>query len=154
MAYRLQNEILQGHPFDSLEIEAFLSVMRTADLLCQSLEETLKAGNLSMTQYNVLRILRGARPEGLPCSGIAARMVTHDPDITRLLDRMEKRRLVQRKRGRKDRRVVLVTITQAGMELLDRMQEPVQETHRRQFAKVDQERLRQLVELLEAIRSE
>jgi DNA-binding MarR family transcriptional regulator len=152
MAARLKDEILQGRDFDSLETEAFLNILRTADLLKQQVEQALKSGDLSATQYNVLRILRGARPEGLPCTKIAERMVTHDPDVTRLLDRMEKRLLVERKRSATDRRVVVVSITKAGLDALEGMQAPVQEANRRQFSRLGEERLRRLIELLEAVR--
>ena len=153
MSGHLQDEISQARPFESLEIEAFLNVMRTADLLQQQVDQVLKTSDLSFTQYNVLRILRGALPDGLPCSKIGARMVTHDPDITRLLDRMEQRHLVARERSREDRRVVVVTITKPGIEALELMAEPVKEAHRRQFQCLGAERLRLLIDLLESIRA-
>ena len=99
MAGRLQKEIRQTKPFASLEEEIFLNLQRTAEVLMRRLTEELKPSDLTPTQYNVLRILRGAEPDGLPCREISARMVTHDPDVTRLLDRLEKRGLVGCSRG-------------------------------------------------------
>jgi len=92
------------------EEAAFLDLLRTCDLLSRGPAQVLKAEDLSPTQYNVLRILRGA-PDGLPCGEIANRMITRDPDVTRLLDRLEKRELIARWREAKDRRMVLARIT-------------------------------------------
>ncbi len=97
-----------AHPEESL----FLDLLRTTDMLSRGMIGVLKKEDLSMTQYNVLRILRGA-PEGLPCGEIANRMITRDPDITRLLDRLEKRGLISRCRETKDRRMVMARITAA-----------------------------------------
>ena len=112
----------------------------------------LRSEDLSATQYNVLRILRGA-PEGLACGEIAKRMITRDPDITRLLDRLEKRGLISRCRETRDRRTVLARITADALKLLTRLDEPVQEVHRRQLGHLGRERLRALAELLYATRS-
>ncbi len=116
-------------------------------MLSRGFAPLLKAEELSSTQYNVLRILRGA-PEGLPCGEIGNRMITRDPDITRLLDRLEKRGLVSRCRETKDRRMVLTRITDKGLELLARLDEPVQEIHRAQMGHLGRERLQALVELV------
>src|ERR1700674_4504346 len=89
---------------------AFLDLLRTTDMLSRGLIAVLKTEDISSTQYNVLRILRGS-PEGLPCGEIASRMITRDPDITRLLDRLEKRGLISRCRQAKDRRMIMVRIT-------------------------------------------
>ena len=113
----------------------------------------LKAEELSATQYNVLRILRGA-PEGLPCGEIANRMITRDPDVTRLLDRLEKRGLISRWRDTKDRRMVMARITVDGLKLLARLDEPVQESHRKQLGHLGKERLRALSDLLAVARAE
>ena len=113
----------------------------------------LKAEDLSSTQYNVLRILRGA-PEGLPCGEIANRMITRDPDVTRLLDRLEKRGLISRNRETKDRRMVLTRITDEGLELLERMDSPVRQAHERQLGHLGHERLEMLTELLRVCRDE
>ena len=111
---RLQTEIQQTKPFESFEEETFLNLQRTAEALMHGLEAGLKPAGLSPSQYNVLRILRGAGAEGLACGGIAERMVTRDPDMTRLLDRLEARGLVMRARDRADRRVITVRITPEG----------------------------------------
>jgi DNA-binding MarR family transcriptional regulator len=132
---------------------AFLELCRTTDRLSRGLDFLLKAEDLSSNQYNVLRILRGS-PEGLACGEIGNRMITRDPDITRLLDRLEKRELISRSRESKDRRMVLARITPAGLELLSRMDGPVREGHRRQLGHLSRERLRQLTELLRVARGE
>jgi DNA-binding MarR family transcriptional regulator len=134
------------------EEAAFLDLLRTADMLSRGLDQVLKAEELSRTQYNVLRILRGT-PEGLPCGEIASRMITRDPDITRLLDRLEKRRLISRCRETKDRRMVLTRITPEGLKVLARLDEPVLQTHRAQLGHLGHERLRALSDLLAASRS-
>src|SRR5207302_9689773 len=126
------------------EEAAFLALLRTCDLLSRGPAQFLKSEDLSPTQYNVLRILRGAPPAGLPCGEIASRMITRDPDITRLLDRLEKRELISRCRETKDRRTVMARITPEGLELLARLDEPVQAGHRRQLGHLGRERLRLL----------
>ncbi|HEV2422468.1 MAG TPA: MarR family transcriptional regulator [Candidatus Acidoferrales bacterium] len=138
-------------PISSPEEAALLDLVRTADILSRGIIPVLKLGDLSPTQYNVLRILRGAR-EGLPCGEIAGRMITRDPDITRLLDRLERRRLIARARDDKDRRTVLTHITPAGLRLLATLDGPVQRAHRRQLAHLGPRRLRKLAELLRAAR--
>ena len=137
----------------SPEEAAFLELLRTTDQLSRRLVPLLKAEELSPTQYNVLRILRGAL-EGLPCGEIGQRMITRDPDITRLLDRLEKRGLIARWRDVKDRRMVLARITPEGLKLLDRLDEPVQEGRRKQLGHLGRERLKALCELLRAARRE
>ena len=114
----LQAELKQNVPFRSREQEAYLALLRTADALQTSVEAKLGEFGLTGTQYNALRILRGAGPEGLPCSEIGERMITRDPDVTRLLNRLEKRGLVRRTRAHADRRVVRGIITAAGLKLL------------------------------------
>jgi len=137
----------------SLEESAFLELMRTTDMLSRGLARILKSEELSATQYNVLRILRGA-PEGLACGEIACRMITRDPDVTRLLDRLEKRGLIARCRETKDRRSVMARITPEGLKLLTRLDEPVQSGHRRQLGHLGRENLQALTELLLAARSQ
>ncbi len=131
----------------------FLELLRTTDMLSRGMVQVLKAEDLSPTQYNVLRILRGSL-EGLPCGEIASRMITRDPDITRLLDRLEKRELISRCRETKDRRTVMARITPEGLKLLARLDEPVQAAHRRQLGHLGRERLRALTELLRDARSQ
>jgi len=130
------------------EEAAFLELLRTTDMLSRGLITVLKTGDLSPNQYNVLRILRGAPPAGLPCGEIADRMITRDPDITRLLDRLEKRELISRCRETKDRRMVVARITPQGLKLLARLDEPVQEMHRKQLGHLGGARLKELQDLL------
>jgi len=136
-----------------LEEAAYVDLLRTTDQLTRRLVPVLKDADLSSTQYNVLRILRGAGQE-LPCGEIASRMVTRDPDITRLLDRLEKRGLISRRRETKDRRTVLTRITPEGMSLLARLDKPVHEAHAKQLGHLTREQLRDLSELLRAARAE
>jgi DNA-binding MarR family transcriptional regulator len=136
----------------SPEEAAFLDLLRTADVLTRGADWVLKGEDLSLTQYNVLRILRGA-PDGLPCGEIASRMITRDPDITRLLDRMEKRGLISRARESRDRRMVLGRLTPEGRKLVDRLDEPVQKIHRKQLGHMGKDQLQALAELLAAARS-
>jgi DNA-binding MarR family transcriptional regulator len=133
------------------EEAAFLDLLRTCDLLSRAPALFLKSEDLSPTQYNVLRILRGT-PAGLPCGEIANRMITRDPDITRLLDRLEKRELISRCRETKDRRMVVARITAQGLKLLSRLDEPVQEVHRKQLGHLGVAKLKELQELLVAAR--
>jgi DNA-binding MarR family transcriptional regulator len=134
------------------EEDVFVDLLRTTDLLSRGVANVLKAEDLSPTQYNVLRILRGA-PGGLPCGAIASRMITRDPDITRLLDRLERRGLIARYRENTDRRVVMARVTPGGLNLLARLDEPVRDTHHQQLSHLGRERLGRLTELLEAARS-
>ena len=134
------------------EEEAFLDLLRTCDLLSRGPAQVLKIEDMSATQYNVLRILRGS-PEGLLCGEIARRMITRDPDITRLLDRLEKRGLISRGREPKDRRMVMARITPVGLKLLGRLDEPVEAVHRKQLGHLGKERLCALAELLESSRA-
>ena len=131
---------------------AFLDLQRTCDLLARGPAQILKSVDLSATQYNVLRILRGS-PEGLPCGEIASRMITRDPDITRLLDRLEKRGLISRWRETKDRRVVMTRITAEGLKFLAELDEPVEEAHRKQLGHLGKDRLRALAKLLSSARA-
>ncbi len=135
------------------EESAFLELLRTTDLLSRGLIAVLKSEDLSPTQYNVLRILRGA-PEGLACGEIAQRMITRDPDVTRLLDRLEKRGLISRCRESKDRRMVLTRITPEGLQVLARLDLPVRRGHIRQLGHLGRERLDRLTELLRVCRGE
>lgn len=135
------------------EEAAFLDLLRTTDMLSRGLIQVLKTEDLSATQYNVLRILRGA-PEGLPCGEIGSRMITRDPDVTRLLDRLEKRGLISRCRETRDRRTVMTRITSEGLKVLARLDKPVQAGHHRQLGHLGRERLGTLAELLRAARSQ
>ena len=152
MVKKLQAEIQQRKPFEGREAEVFLNLMRTAEALAQDAERVLKPHGLTGTQYNVLRILRGAGPDGLACGEVSGRMVTHDPDITRLLDRLEARGLVTRAREKRDRRVITTRITRAGLDLLKKLDAPVAAWHRQALGHLGARRLRALVNLLEAAR--
>lgn len=140
-----------SRPPASLEERIFISLLKTADSLAQEAEQLVRPANLTGTQYNVLRILRGAEPQGLPCRGIGERLISHDPDITRLLDRMEKRGLITRERQEDDRRVVKTRITPLGLGLLKPLDQPMRELHKRQFRHAAATRLRILSSILEEI---
>lgn len=152
MPGKIQQELKQTRPFDSLSAEAFLNLVRTTDRLMRVQESVLKSAGVSLSQYNVLRILRGAGPEGLPCGEIADRMVQRDPDITRLVDRLEKRGVVVRERETRDRRVVRVKITDVGLRTLKELDRPVRDAVEGNLGHLGQRRLRDLVTLLESIR--
>ena len=134
------------------EEAAALDLLRTSDLLSRGPLQVLKTEDLSGTQYNVLRILRGA-PEGLPCGEIASRMITRDPDVTRLLDRLEKRGLISRCRETKDRRTVMTRIAPAGLKLLATLDDPIRDAHRKQLGHLGPKRLQTMAELLRKARS-
>jgi len=151
MTNRLQKELKKSKPFESAEQEAHLNLIRTAQFLQEPFDQLMKPHNLSGTQYNVLRILRGAG-EPLPCGQIGDRMVTRDPDITRLLDRLEKRGLIARERTSTDRRVVLAAITPAGLKLLAELDDPVINLHVSQLSHLGKDRLQNLIDLLEMAR--
>ncbi len=136
-----------------LEDRLFVAMLKTADALGQEAEQLIRAADLTSTQYNVLRILRGAGPQGLACREIGERMITHDPDITRLLDRMEKRGLITRERQKDDRRVVKTRITRQGLDLIKQLDQPIRDLHKRQFRHMAGMRLITLYDLLEEIRT-
>lgn len=144
-------DIRYPRPAPRPEEELFISLQRAADKLLQGVEQVLKTHGLSPAQYNVLRILRGAGPTGLSCREVGKRMLTRDPDMTRLLDRLEKQGFITRERGKNDRRVVTTRITPQGLELLKRLDQPVRELHRRQLRHLPVARLRILSKLLEEI---
>lgn len=139
-------------PAAPIEERIFLALLKTADALGLEAEQLVRTANLTGTQYNVLRILRGAGPDGLACRGIGERMITHDPDITRLLDRMEKRGLITRERQTDDRRVVKTRITPEGLALIKPLDQPMRDLHKRQFRHMAGARLKTLSDLLEEIR--
>ncbi len=148
---KIGEEIGQRRPFRSPEHECLVGLLRTTDVLRRSLSRAVEPYGVTLQQYNVLRILRGA-PEGLSCGDIGSRLITHDPDITRLLDRLEKRGLISRCRESKDRRMVLTRITPEGLKRLARLDEPVQEAHRGLLGHLGRDRLRALRALLRASR--
>jgi DNA-binding MarR family transcriptional regulator len=153
MSTDLRREIKQRKPFWSREEEATLNLVCTASVVTDALELLLKPYGISPAQYNVLRILRGAAPQGLGRNQIRGRLVTRMPDVTRLLDRMERAGLVRRERDREDRRCVPTYLTERGHALLGRLDAPIAESHRRQFGHLTAEQLRALIDLLTLVRS-
>ena len=153
MTGRLKREIKQTRQF-TIHEEVVLAMLRTADLLAAPMNEVLRDHNLSLSQYNVLRILRGAPADGLACGDVSERMIRRDPDLTRLLDRLETRGLVARSRGSKDRRVVTATITEEGRALLDALDKTVDAAIRKTLAHMPESRIEQLIDLLEEARAE
>lgn len=131
----------------------FVSLLHTADTLTRGAEALLKPTGLSGAQYNILRILRGAGDCGLACREIGCRLISRDPDLTRLLDRMESRGLIARAREIKDRRVVKTRITAEGLRILRDLDEPVRELHQRQMGSLTAKQLGQLSALLEQLRA-
>jgi DNA-binding MarR family transcriptional regulator len=136
-----------------LEAGLFVAFMQIADTLGAQAEQVIKTAGLTAAQYNVLRILRGAGRAGLACREIGERMISRDPDITRLLDRMEKRNLITRERQSDDRRVVKTFVTPEGLELLKTLDRPVSTLHKRQFQGISPAKLKLLAAMLEEIRS-
>jgi MarR family transcriptional regulator, organic hydroperoxide resistance regulator len=142
---------LKPKPGSCPEEVTHLEMLRTMEVLSHRFAQVLKTEDLSSTQYNVLRILRGA-PEGLPCGEIGNRMVTRDSDITRLLDRLEKRGLISRCRESKDRRTVWTRITPEALELLARLDEPMRAAHLERLGHLGTKRLKLLADLLRLAR--
>jgi DNA-binding MarR family transcriptional regulator len=138
-------------PAAPLEGQTFVALLKAADSLASQGDQLMKANGVTSAQYNVLRILRGAGPDGLPCNAIGERMISRDPDMTRLLDRMEKRELITRERQKEDRRVVKARITDEGLKLLKKMDAPIRELHKNQFAHMTSARLKTLLELLSEV---
>ena len=153
MVMSLQEEIKQTKPFASLAHEAHLSVVRTAAVVQDEVERFLKPYGITATQYNVLRILRGAEPDGLCRNEVRDRMLTRMPDMTRLLDRMEEAGLVVRSRERDDRRMVLTRISDQGRKLLSDLDVAVDREHKSRFTKLNDDELRSLIEMLARVRS-
>ena len=151
---KLQREIKQSKPFESLEEEVILNLARTAEYLGSRAAEVFKRADLTGTQYNALRILRGAGSEGLSCREIGERMVTTVPDVTRLLDRLEGRGLISRERPAHNRRQVITRVTDEGLRLLAELDEPVDESNRRLAGHLGEKQLKTLNRLLEALRGE
>lgn len=154
MSGLLQHEIKQSKPFADARLEAYLNLVRTADLLQRAVDHLLRPHAVSAAQYNVLRILRGAGEAGLPVGEIGTRLVSQDPDVTRLVDRLEKRAWVERLRGSDDRRVVRVRITAAGMAFLDHcdLDRQRHQAHQSTLGRLDDTELDTLIALCERIR--
>jgi DNA-binding MarR family transcriptional regulator len=153
MASRLQQDLKQAKPFSSAEEEALLSIARTAACFEHSFSEFLKPFGVTPTQYNVLRILRGAGAPGLCRNEVRDRLVAEVPDVTRLLDRMEEAGLVVRSRNSDDRRVVNTVISKTGLQLLAATDKAVSRSHRQLLGHMGPEKLAQLIELLSEARN-
>jgi DNA-binding MarR family transcriptional regulator len=152
MRRALQAEIRQTRPFKSLEEEAYLNLVRTAAELEHALAQELKPYGLTATQYNVLRILRGAGEAGLCRNEVGERLVRPVPDVTRLLDRMEETGLLSRRRGGDDRRYVTTRISRHGLDLLSRLDSKIVDFHRRHLGNLKERSLRALIDLLTEVR--
>ncbi len=152
MARDLREELKQTRPFKSLAQEAYLSLQRTAAVLEHELELSLKPSGITATQYNVLRILRGAGPGGLCRGEIGERLLRPVPDVTRLLDRLEAMGLVARARSGGDRRYVTTRITEAGLGVLGKLESEIDAAHARQFGHLGDGRLKTLIGLLGQVR--
>jgi DNA-binding MarR family transcriptional regulator len=152
---RLRTSIKQRKPFESPEQEVFLEVLRTGTALLQDLVELLKDFGVTQPQYNVLRILRGAGAAGLPSGEVGGRMVaSREPDVTRLLVRMEGRGLIRRERRPENRRIVTARLTDKGLRLVNSLDEPVRRMHMRQLHHMSRRELGTLATLLERARQE
>jgi DNA-binding MarR family transcriptional regulator len=153
MPRSVQEEIKQTRPFVSVDAEAYVSLKRTASLFERQLFDLMKPHGLTPTQYNVLRILRGAGPEGLCRFEISDRLIAPDPDVTRLLDRLERSRLVTRERDDRNRRLVKARITRQGLNLLDEMDDSLNDLHVRQFGRLSADETQKLIGLLAKARA-
>lgn len=148
----LKLEIAQERPFSSIEEEVMLNLMRTSDTLHRVFHRIIRKWGITSTQYNVLRILRGAQPHGLTCAAIGSRMITAEPDITRLLGRLKTLKLVRQHRDRNDRRVVWTQISEAGLELLKSTDPVIEQLPQELLGHLGQRDLTELIRLLELAR--
>ncbi|MCC5875057.1 MAG: MarR family transcriptional regulator [Candidatus Sumerlaeia bacterium] len=149
----IKDEIQQNKPFESPGEEALIALLRTADHLNLVLERMMKDHGITPTQYNVMRILRGSLPGGLPCSEIGKRLVNHVPDVTRLLDRIERAGWATRERTTEDRRLVIIRLTPEGKAKVDAMEEPVNETQRGIMGCLNDDEISVLIDMLDRIRN-
>ena len=148
----LKQEIVQESPFSSAEEEALLNVMRTSDTLHRAFHRRIRKWGITSTQYNVLRILRGAQPRGLTCAALGSRMITAEPDITRLLARLKVLKLIRQHRDRSDRRVVWTQISEDGLELLKSMDPLIEQLPHEMLGHISQPELAEFIRLLELAR--
>jgi DNA-binding MarR family transcriptional regulator len=149
----LKLEIVQEAAFSSLEEEALLNLLRTSDCLHRAFHRKTRDWGVTSTQYNVLRILRGAQPHGLTCSAIGDRMITAEPDITRLLSRLKTLKFVRQQRDRHDRRVVWTQISETGLELLKEMDPVIQQLPIDLLGHLDRAELTEMIRVLELART-
>jgi DNA-binding MarR family transcriptional regulator len=152
MTRRLRAELQQTKPFASLEEEVFLEIQRTSQISVRWVVDALKPTGLTPSQFNVLRILRGARPDALSASVIAERMVAYDPDLTRLLDRLEAGKLIEKSRDARDRRVVNITITKTGVAAVEKATNAVRGRLQVALGSMGTRKLELLADLLELAR--
>ena len=148
----LKLEIVQEQPFFSVEEEALLNLMRTADAMHRAFHRKARDWGVTSTQYNVLRILRGAHPHGLTCSAIGERMITAEPDITRLLARLKTLKFVKQQRDKHDRRVVWTQISESGLQLLKEMDPVIQKAPIELLGHLNKTELAEFIRLLELAR--
>ncbi len=148
----IKQDIKQSKPFEHTSAEAIVALLRTADEIKRRLSEVTSQLDITPQQYNVLRILRGAGKEGLPTLEIGKRMIERSPGITRLIDRMEKKRLVQRKRSGSDRRCIPCFITQKGLDVLDQLERPILKLQSNIEAHMSTAELSKLIDLLDEMR--
>jgi DNA-binding MarR family transcriptional regulator len=153
MSAAVRNEIRQSKPFRSLAEESIVALILTTDLALRRLAAVVEPSGITHQQYNVLRILRGSHPEPLPTLEIAARMIEQTPGITRLLDRLEAKRLVHRERGSDDRRCVYCAITAEGRRLLESLDRPVRQVALAAFAEIGESQQRRLLAMLDEVRA-
>jgi DNA-binding MarR family transcriptional regulator len=153
MPDRLQAELKQSKPFPSPTAEALLSILRTAAVIDHHLTEALRPFGITATQYNVLRILRGAGQKGMCGREVAERLVSKVPDVSRLLDRTEDLGLIKRERDPEDRRHVTARITDKGLAVLEKATPELEAIQRRRFGHLDPEGLQRLIAALEDVRS-
>lgn len=149
----LKAEIVQEPPFSSVEEEALLNLMRTSDYLHRAFHLKTRQWGVTSTQYNVLRILRGAQPDGLTCSAIGQRMITAEPDITRLMARMKTMKWIRQERDSHDRRVVWTHISKAGLALLKEMDPVILAAPGELLGHLKGEEVTELIRLLELARN-
>lgn len=148
----LKREIAQERPFSSPAEEALLNLMRTADCLHRASQHRIRPWGITSTQYNVLRILRGSHPQGLTCSAIGDRMITAEPDITRLLARLKALKLIRQQRDTRDKRVLWTQISPAGLALLAEMDPAIQQMPKELLGHLEDGQLTNLIHLLELAR--
>jgi DNA-binding MarR family transcriptional regulator len=152
---RVAAQTFAGHartPREAANAEAHIALLKVASHMANEFSAVMKPVDLSLSQYNVLRILRGAGPEGATCGEVIERMIQRDPDVTRLLDRLERRGLIERSRDTRDRRIVRTCITETGLSLLASLDRPVDDLHHRHLGRLSDRRLAELRELTEVLK--